>query len=256
MPRIAYITNIILLALLALCIAACTPTAEDEYGHIGRKVSISHLKSLAVSKSQAIRSDVVIVGRVVANDKLGELNRAIAIMDDTAAIELKIDCSDIDIIIPLYSEVVVRCTGLWIGCEGEKIVLGAEPTSHYVVDRVAEKELFTIIKEVNLPDTMPTSRRRTISDIEQLDMSALVRIDNLRFIDVGARWCDKDTTSGRYIETLRYAEDATGIIGVLTDGDCDYRMEMLPDGEVAIYAIVDSYLSERVLRITNHGIIP
>ena len=204
-----------------------------------------------------ITLDLSIAGRVVANDKMGELNRAIAIMDDTAGIELKIECDDIDQIIPLYSEVVVRCSGLWLGREGEKIVLGAKPSSHYVVDRVAESELGNILLEVSLPSSTPQSRRRTVAEIEPGDMSCLVRVEGLRFADApsGAQWCERDSLTGRYITTLRYAEDATGVIGVVVDKECDYRMETLPEGEVTLFAVVDRYTSERVLRITNHSII-
>jgi hypothetical protein len=207
--------------------------------------------------AEPITLDLSIAGRVVANDKMGELNRAIAIMDDTAGIELKVECDDIDQIIPLYSEVVVRCSGLWLGREGEKIVLGAKPSSHYVVDRVAESELGNILLEVSLPSSTPQSRRRTVAEIEPGDMSCLVRVEGLRFADApsGAQWWERDSLTGRYITTLRYAEDATGVIGVVVDKECDYRMETLPEGEVTLFAVVDRYTSERVLRITNHSII-
>jgi hypothetical protein len=88
-------------------------------------------------------------------------------------------------------------------------------------------------------------------------MSCLVRVEGLRFADApsGAQWCERDSLTGRYITTLRYAEDATGVIGVVVDKECDYRMETLPEGEVTLFAVVDRYTSERVLRITNHSII-
>ena len=257
MLRIAHLANYALRLLVVMLFVACRPTAEDEYRYVGREVSIAYLKSLCISMAEPITLDLSIAGRVVANDKMGELNRAIAIMDDTAGIELKVECDDIDLIIPLYSEVVVRCSGLWLGREGEKIVLGAKPSSHYVVDRVAESELGNILLEVNLPSSTPQSRRRTVAEIEPGDMSCLVRIEKLRFADAasGAQWCDRDSLTGRYITTLRYAEDDTGVIGVVVDKECDYRMETLPEGEVTLFAVVDRYASERVLRITNHSII-
>lgn len=256
MLRIAQIASrVLLLGLIYL--VACTPSAEDESKYAGRRVSIAYLQSLCRSKADAITEDITIVGRVVANDKLGELNRAIAIMDDTAGIELKLDCRDIDMRIPLHSEVAVRCSGLWVGREGDKIVLGAKPTSHYVVDRVAEAKIDNILLSLELPESTPQSRRRTIATLEPLDMCCLVRIENIRFMESaeGAQWCERDALTGRYVTTLHYAEDGTGCIAVIVDGDCDYRMEQLPEGEVTLYAVVDSYSSERVLRITNHAII-
>lgn len=257
MLRIAHLANYALRLLVVMLFVACRPTAEDEYRYAGREVSIAYLKSLCISMAEPITLDLSIAGRVVANDKMGELNRAIAIMDDTAGIELKVECDDIDPIIPLYSEVVVRCSGLWLGREGEKIVLGAKPSSHYVVDRVAESELGNILLEVSLPSSTPQSRRRKVAEIEPGDMSCLVRVERLRFADAtsGAQWCERDSLTGRYITTLRYAEDATGVIGVVVDKECDYRMETLPEGEVTLFAVVDRYTSERVLRITNHSII-
>ncbi len=257
MKQIARLINLLLVVLGTLGLTSCASSLEDESKYEGREVSIAHLKSLCRSQAEAIKEDLVIVGRVVANDKLGELNKAIAIMDDTAGVELKIDVDYVDLEIPLYSEVAIRCSGLWLGREGEKIVLGSEPTSHYVVDRVASKELRNVVKSVTLPDDMPVSRRRTIAEIEPLDMNCLVRIENIRFTEAedGLRWCDEDIETGRYITTLRYAEDDTGVIGVVVDGDCDYRMEHLPEEVVTCYAIVDSYASQRVLRITNHGVI-
>lgn len=257
MKQIARLINLLLVVLGTLGLSSCASSFEEDVEYEGSVVSIAYIKSLCRSQAEAIKEDLAIVGRVVANDKLRELNKAIAIMDDTAGIELKIDCDYVDLEIPLYSEVLVRCSGLWLGREGEKIVLGAEPTSHYVVDRVASEELRNVVKSVTLPDDMPVSRRRTIAEIEPLDMNCLVRIENIRFAEAedGLRWCDEDIETGRYITTLRYAEDDTGVIGVVVDGDCDYRMENIPTEVVTCYAIVDSYASQRVLRITNHGVI-
>ena len=251
------INALVVLLAAALLLSSCTSSFGDDPEYVGRVVSIAHIKSLCRSQAEAITEDLTIVGRVVANDKLGELNRAIAIMDDTAGIELKIDVDYIDLEIPLYSEVTIRCSGLWLGREGEKIVLGAEPMSHYVVDRVASEELRNVVKSVTLPDAMPVSHRRTIAEINPLDMSCLVRIENMRFAETedGVKWCNRDEETGRYITTVRYAEDDTGVIGIVVDGDCDYRMEQIPSDVVTCYAIVDSYASQRVLRITNHGII-
>lgn len=257
MKQTVHLISAIMGLLCAILLSSCASSLEDESKYEGREVSIAHLKSLCRSQAEAIKEDLIIVGRVVANDKLGELNRAIAIMDDTAGVELKIDVDYVDLEIPLYSEVAIRCSGLWLGREGEKIVLGSEPTSHYVVDRIASNELFNIVKRVTLPNDMPMSRRRTIAEVNPLDMNCLVRIENIRFTEAedGLRWCDIDEQTGRYITTLRYAEDDTGVIGVVVDGNCDYRMENIPTEVVTCYAIVDSYASQRVLRITNHGVI-
>ena len=249
MPRIALYISI------ALMFVACEPlSTQSESGH----VTIAELRSRARYETRSIESDIYVEGYVVANDKFNELECAIVIDDGTAGVELAIDSRTVNRCVPLFSFVRLRCSGLSICREGERVLLGAHPTGEYVVDRVAEDCLFNYINVVDAEGGAPVPRSMTIAQLSGLDVLSYVTIYGLSVVDedCGKHWCDvSEDDATQYVTTLRHFTDGRDTISILTSGFCDYASESIPSGRFSATGIVDWRDHDIALRLTSCQII-
>lgn len=238
----------------ALLVACAERDVDSEL--LGLDISIAQLRSFAVADSSPIVDDYFIEGYIVANDKIGELHNAVVIYDGTAGVELHVESDDIDRLLPLFAEVRLRCSGLSLGREGGKVVLGAPPTKSYVVDRVTEESLATLLRLRDLPPSPPQSRRCAIADITAEDMSSYISIEGVTFVEArdNACWCEYDIQNMSYRTTLRHIAFERDTLAVVVDGRAAYAGEVLPQGRVTCFGVVDSYNSEIALRIVNQGV--
>lgn len=243
----------LLISMLLACVT-CSDGGHDS--GVEGDVSIAYLRSMADARSQRIKSDIWVEGIVVLNDKLGESYKSVVVYDDTAGVEVKLDLEDVDKTLPLYSGVRIRCDGLHVGREGERCVLGAEPTAEYVVDRIAESEIPNRITlyDAGAPRELATKRR--IADIGYSDMLAYVRIDGVRLIaqERGALWCDANAADAPFESSLRHFTDGRDTLTVATLNRCYYATELIMEEEVTLIGVVDSYRGELVLRLSDHKI--
>ena len=72
--------------------------------------SIASLWSYIGRETVLITEDISLRGYVVANDKYGELRRAIVVEDGSAGVMVELDMEDVELSIPLYSRVEVNCS--------------------------------------------------------------------------------------------------------------------------------------------------
>lgn len=255
MKRIARHISIV----AAFWCAACSSTpVPEKYGDYPSEVSIAYLKSLASGASTVIRRDVTISGRVVATDKLSEFYKTVVVADDSGGIELSVDSERTDAVLPLYSCVKIHCQMLALGDYAGKIVLGAQPTAQYVVDRIAEADLPHHIEMLAAADAPPDAHPTTIDRISAADISRYVVIDGVRFIDgqAGATWCDIDPESSRPTDTYRHITDDHGdTLAVFTRASCVYALGRIPSGTCRIYGIVDCFNGRYSLTLSNYRII-
>lgn len=246
------------IASIVSCLLLLIGCESDSGKHRGVcELSIAHLVTLSHGLSTPITEDYYIRGRVVLNDKMDEISKALVIVDATAGVEIKLDSDDIDAVLPLHCEVEVRLSGLSLGREYHKMVLGAKPTKDYVVDRIAEAEIynyFTVSCEVAAP---PKALHRRIPEIGIADMSRYVRIDSVWFVKEawGDTWCWCDSLTHRYTTTLRHITDGRDTLAIVVAGECDYAEEELQYDLMNCYGVVESYQEDVALRITNHGAV-
>lgn len=238
-----------------LFVAACTPVEDAP---LRGEVSIAYVWSLAQERSVKIKHDIYVSGRVVLNDKLGEVSHCFVLADESGGLEVKVDSKSVDRYVPLYSDVTLRLSGLSIGRQGGKLVVGKHPTGEFVVDRVAEEEIFNHITLSTTADIAPSARRVTISDIELYDLLTYVRLDALCFLEADGHrcWCERDTLSGDYVTTVSHLTDGRDTLRVVVDGGCRYASEPLPSAVEHCYGIVDWHQDDIALRISNHRFLP
>lgn len=224
------------------------------------EVSIAYLWSLCEERSTTIKEDIYISGVVVANDMLNEIEKSIVIADHSGGIELKIDDDNINSHIPLFSHVRLRCSGLSIGQEGVKTVVGKQPTNRYVVDRLTISEIdnyLTFIPSDNLLNS--EYDKLEISDIDLGKMLRYVKLCGLEAIatEAGKSWCERDTTTNnRYTTTIRHLASANDTLRLVVNGNCDYASEQIPTRKFTLMGIVDWHDGDVAIRITAHQIAP
>lgn len=249
MRKIVWYISLVLPLLLG-----CEPTPT--FPHSGR-VSIAYLQSMATERSQLIEEDIYIEGWIVANDKLREIERAIVIDDTTAGVEIKIDVSNIEEQVPLFYYVRLRCSGLSLGREGSKLVIGAPPTDRYVVDRIAEHRLHNHLTVYHDKQTAQP-RSITIQNIDHRTVLSYVSLSDLQLIDeeCGATWCQEDETKrSGYANTLRHFTDGCDTLSVITSGESLYASEDIPTKPCTLSGIIDWYEGYFALRVSAHQIV-
>lgn len=239
-----------------IVLMACSSPVNNQV--VDGDVSMTYLRSLADECSQCIKSDVWIEGCVVLNDKVGETYKSFVLYDGEAGVDVKVDIEDVDFVVPLYAQVRIRCEGLYVGREGSRVVLGAEPTAEYVVDRISEAEFENRLEIIHLYDKYSGCRTMQIADIGLDDMSCLVSVEAVRIIpeESSLTWCDADASERPFESSLRHfvAGDNTLTVAILNR--CDYAAQIVPGDIVTLVGVVDSYDGEVVLRPSNMRALP
>lgn len=241
---------------VATLLLACNKE-QGEYPTSG-KVSIAYLQSMATERSIHITQDIFIEGRVVANDKLYEIEKGAVICDESGGIELKIENDDINDLIPLFSHVRLRCSGLNIGREGARLVIGAKPTGEYVVDRLRREELFNYVSIISDDLTAPSATTIEISEIDSRSVLRYARFEDMEICAKGhgAKWCDEDVENNdRYVTTVRHFVRDTDTLRIVTSGRCYYASELIPTTRLTLIGIIDWYDNDFALRITSHQVL-
>ena len=227
-------------------------------GELGdtRYHSIASLWSYARGGTVQITDDIYLCGTVVANDKYGELNRAIVVIDDSGGVVVEVDREALYELFPLYSRVVIRCAGLWLGVVGSKLILGAEPLGGYVVDRVPEGRVSNYITPIQKSGDTPTPQRRRISELGYRDVLCYVAVENLRLVDSerGLRWTDRNLASDKQVTTVRHFCQGDDTLRVVVDAECHYANEYIPTTNLIVSGILDWYAGDVALRIIAHGV--
>lgn len=243
----------IALFISCLLLVGCTTDSHQR----SRKVSIAYLWSLSSDRSVAVREDCYIEGRVVLTDKFSEVQRVAVITDASGCIELKVDSRNVERLLPVDALVRVRCSGLCVGREGRKVVLGAPPTSEYVVDRIAETQIYNYAEVVDMWDTSDYAVRMALGDICADDVMRYVDIDGVSFVgaDEGIRWCDCDA-DGEFTESLRRLTDGVDTLRVVVGAATEYAADILPRGTLRCRGIVEWYRDSVALRIAHRHVTP
>lgn len=237
--------------LLIVLVVGCDQPSDSAQAQIR---SIAYLKSLCDESSVRIKQDLYIEGKVVANDRCGDIDQAIVINDASGGVEISIECPRVEDIIKLYSDVRVSCSGLYIGREGARFVIGCKPTGEYVVDRIPESEILNYIDILPTTATLPNPTTMTISEIDPSSVMRYVHVESLRVVDQeqGLLWCDT-TTNLR--NTVRHFSDGRDTLPVVVSRECDHATEAIPSEQCALIGIIDWYDRCCALRIIAQQIL-
>ena len=223
-------------------------TCEAPDGETPRH-SIAWLKSQCKGASQLLTEDIVIRGRVVANDAYGEWSRSLVLADETGGITIYADDAQLYRRYPFGATVVLYANGLRLYDYGGKVVVGSEPSEYgFGIDRTAIAS--HLQRGENLPDA-PEPLDLSLADIAAEHIDTYVRITGVHFVEQEC-WCQKDSVTGRFVDTDRTVVDETGrTLRIRTRGSCSYAKEPLPSGKGSMCGIVDCFNGRYALRVVN-----
>ena len=166
--------------MLLFCLVGCIVPREEPIMH---DVSVAYLWSLAQNRSTPIKEDIVLHGYISANDILGEYTKSFILSDSSGGIEVKVDATNIERILPWGCAISLHCSGLYIGREGGRLVLGAKPTDVYSVDRIPENEIFNYVTIIDGEIEPLRADLMDITDIGYDDMFRYVMLQNIAIIE-------------------------------------------------------------------------
>lgn len=216
--------------------------------------SIAWVKSQCTGESTLIRREIVVRGRILANDAYGEWSRALVLGDQTGGIVLYADAAALHARYPFGAGVVLYLNGLRLYNYGGKIVVGAAVPSDYGFG-IPQERLASHLQRVADADAAPEPRERPLAAIGPEDIDTYVRISGVRFAEQGVNWCDRDAATGRSVTTERTLVDEAGnTLRVRTSGSAIYANEPLPSGKGSLCGIVDCFNGKYTLRVVNREI--
>ena len=218
--------------------------------------SIASLWSYVRRETVLITEDISLRGYIVANDKYGELQKAIVVEDGSAGVMVELDMEDVELCLPMYSRVELHCAGLWLGAVGPKLMLGAEPMGDFVVDRIPASKALNHISVLRENSDTPTIGRRSIAELGYRDMLRYVSVADLHLVDSeqGSLWTDVDSLTGRPITSVRHFVDGGDTLRVVTDARCHYATDYIPTLKLVISGVLDWYDGDIALRIIGRNI--
>ena len=222
MKTIAFIDT--LLCALLICCSRSSSLDFSEEEEPGGLHSIIWLKSLCKGESRLVTEEIVIRGRIIANDRYGEWNRALVVADETGGIEVFAEGSALADRYPFGATVTLYCNGLRLHDYGGKVVLGSEPNA-YGFGLSQEELVAHLHRGVDSP-APPESRTVSLDAIGSEYVDTYVRVTGVRFCERGT-WCDKDPETGRHIATDR------------------------PSGKGSLCGIIDYFNGRYSLRVVN-----
>lgn len=233
-------------------VATLTPnTTILELKQLFWQDAINYIDTIGVKEDG---SHFIISGRVISNDRSGNVYKKLVIQDETAALALSINKNSLYNQYRVGQEVVIDATDMYIGKYNGTEQLGypmlyQSSSSNSVWEATfMSYEFFESHAQLNgLPEPakIDTIVIRKLSDLSitaeflQKYQSQLVRFNNVYFEEGG-----KEKFCYGYKETTnRTLKDADGqSVTVRTSGYSTFRDEMLPEGYGDVVALLDFYL--------------
>ena len=220
--------------------------------------SVAWLKAQCTGTSALLTSEVVIQGRIVANDAFGEWSRALVLADESGGITLYADAASLAVRYPFGATVRLYANGLRLYDYGGKIVVGAAEPNRYGGFGIPAAAIAAHLHRGADRSDPPVPQTVTIAEIEAAGPAradTYVRLEEVAFDEAGCSWCDRDPETGRLVTTERTLTDAAGhTLVVRTRGGCHYAHEPLPEGKGSVCGIIDWFNGKVTLRIVNREI--
>lgn len=187
----------------------------------------------------SLPAGIVIQGVIISSDQEGNCYKYISIDDGTAAVQIKINSSDLYINYPLGQRVFVECDGLVLGDYGLLHQLGWWENES--MQSINTNVLGRYLYKDNLPGANPEPCCE-ISSAYQIQNSMygrLVRLKNCRFQNPGQTFAD-NTTSGT--SRIILFEDGSEIT-LYTSRYATFANQLTPDGTFDMVVILSRFRS-------------
>ncbi|HQR02344.1 MAG TPA: DUF5689 domain-containing protein, partial [Ferruginibacter sp.] len=134
MNKILNLSTALMLVIFAGMFSACKKSFDNPPGPadpaIVANISIKDLKALHTGSGAytMITSDYVISGVVVADDKSGNLYKQLYIQDETGALQILLDATNLYGTYPVGRRIFIKCNGLCLSDYNNLMALGVKAT--------------------------------------------------------------------------------------------------------------------------------
>ena len=260
--------KILSMMFFGVVVTACSypENAEWSYGHdddadsAGTVVSVAFLKSHYRGYPYTVVENMFIRGWVVSSDRSGNYYKTLAVEDDSAAIEIKLDSESLFETYFVGSVVEVACNGLTLGSYGGVVQLGAASDSGYETDYITAKDIARTVRIVGQLDHAPVPEILAVDGVSDSHIGRLVAFENVQFVDAAdgnMTWCDADPDSSvGYRDTDRTITDRFGHkLLVRTSRYAGFASWRLPAGSGRIEGIMSCFGGNFQLKVVSPEIL-
>lgn len=187
-----------------------------------------------------ITDDIIIKGIVTANDESGNLYKKMVIADETAAIELAIDQTNLATEYKVGQMIYVKCKGLYIGDYNNLIQLGYLYNGD--IGRMPEVMIEGHIYRDSLPGPALEPQLITLSELGtpalgDLRVSKLITVKEVTFAEIGEVYAPQDADA-----TNRTLMDQAGkSLVVRTSKYSDFSADTIPAGYGTVTGILSVF---------------
>ncbi|WKK57326.1 DUF5689 domain-containing protein [Sphingobacterium sp. BN32] len=235
--------HILLLLLVALCIAACErdysppPLTEPKYTGKLNNISIKQLKTQFknITAPTEVTDEFIIRGIVVGNDESGNIYKQIYIQDETAGLNIGIDQNAIYGTYQVGQEIFLHLKGLFMLKYGDELQLGMASTQ---ANRIRWDDFQTRAFANSWPNMKNVEAKKiAIQDMSEEYLHQLVEFNDIRFVNGGkSAFITGDRTTNESIK------DASGkTLDVRTSNYADFSREPLPKGKGKLFGVLGRF---------------
>ena len=227
---------------------------------VNSNTNIATLREHYYDDNVVIKDDMVITGRVTANDSSGNFYKTFVLQDITGAVEIYAGLYDLHNIYRIGQQVTVYLKGCCMDMYNGVLRIGLEPDewngwlrpfgSRYLIDKY-------VFRDMNIQEPIPY--KTTIDGLTPDMCGVLIKIDGVIHDDtVGNKWFYDDESSYSSIHVQRFVDSEKKEIYVATSRYADFADEEIPDSVLSLTGILQygdfDYLSDSyviVLRNEN-----
>lgn len=265
MSKILNLSTALMLVIFAGMFSACKKSFDNPPGPadpaIVANISIKDLKALHTGSGAytMITSDYVISGVVVADDKSGNLYKQLYIQDETGALQILLDATNLYGTYPVGRRIFIKCNGLCLSDYNNLMALGVKATvgglpsqegipgnliSNYVIGGSLNNPV--VPKLVTFADlTIPSSTSQ--KPWLQPYLGMLIQLDNYAFTDLNATYSDTSAFKSTQNRDIKNCSNQTLI--VRTSAYANFAGVKVPQGRGSIVSIFTAFGTTKQLLV-------
>lgn len=207
-------------------------------------ISIANLKAMYQGTLLKIDTNLIIWGKVVANDESGNYYKTMIIQDNTAGLELKLDKSYLYNTYHLGQRIYIKCQDLYLGEYNKLVQLG------YIYNNAIGRLPETLIDKHIFLDSLPGKSIQpkviNINTISTSDISRLIKLEKLTFDLPGQDYASSTASTSHTLKDV----NGNSII-LRTSNYANFIANKTPSESVNITAILSIYNSDYQLTIRD-----
>lgn len=196
--------------------------------------TIAALKATFNGQLDSIETDIIIKGIVVANDESGNFYKTIVIQDETSAIEVKLNKTNLYTEYKVGQLLYIKCKGMYLGAYNTLLQLGYNYNN--TIGQLPEVMIPNHLFRDSLPGTPPEPKLLTFGTLTEPDLSKLVKFENIHFELVNVPYSLPDATTNRNL-----LDDNGNDLVLRTSNYSTFAAELTPGGKGTMTGILSKF---------------